>query len=196
MNCTACGSVLYWNNEENTKNNTCWNMDCAARKEALYCCNVSVRPGWYFLEKYHLPLKVDDVWYCIVGPVNGRSVLQIISFTAIASRSRRPVWGQPRLMDEDGEWYWNDYRKECCQSDVCSIPYMALPGNGDFSREVGILIDKLFSVEKPIHHCRDCGEPHDPDDECEEEALMKNEEGGYHQERCPACGQLHYNCYC
>lgn len=169
MNCTACNSILRYKGGENTKDNGCFNPDCPARNEAMYYGNVSVRPGWYFLESYHLPIKVDGVWYCIEGPAGAnRTVLKSIEVI------------EPILMYYDdlfgaGVPIYNGTRKECRQTYILDIPYMALPCNDDFSREVEVLKERLFSVEKPMQACQMCGEPHLPEDECEEEALMKDE---------------------
>lgn len=67
-----------------------------------------------------------------------------------------------------------EVRRECVLTAVNSIEYFALPvAEPDFTNQFRVLVDKLLSAEKPLNYCLQCGEPHDPNDECEEEALMR-----------------------
>ena len=138
---------------ENKKDHHCYNVGCPS-VESGYIPYVSVREGWYFAESYHLPFQSSNrIWYSVVGPVNGRTVLKRIQQRRVSRLLEVPL-GFQELND---------------------IEYYALPANDDLRNQFQILIDKFISIEKPLNVCDICHEPHCPEDECEEEALMRGE---------------------
>lgn len=145
MKCTACDSPIYYRDEENTKNRTCWNMNCPARVKANYFCNVSVMPNWWFAENYHLPFKYENIWYCIVGPTDEIPIdpdhkLTIDELTKPEHEPRKGTTLQK--IDTFDVWRYIETpfpcwecNVECSQRNIWTIPYMALPVNDDFQKE-------------------------------------------------------------
>jgi hypothetical protein len=132
MICTVCKNPLQYKGGENKEDFGCRNREgCPSRSEAHYYPNVKVRDGWYFAASYNLPFLWQGKWFCLVGPVQDyfdlkkqfkdRTLLQEITITNFLYPSSN-------------------------QKTLVSIPYMALPTNGDFYREFLVLVEKAMSI--------------------------------------------------
>lgn len=134
MKCTACFTPIYHGPEENTKNHRCWNHGvCPARVEAVYGCHVSVKPGWWFSEQYHLPFKIGPQWYCVEGYADSsntylKKIETHFQHGIIDWNKGNPIWG-PRL--------------ESKQATVWKVPYMGLPVNDEFNDQFAALLNKF-----------------------------------------------------
>lgn len=151
MNCTACGYDIAYKGGENTKDHGCWNMKCPARVEACYYGNVSVKPDWWFAESYTLPFKNGRQWYSAVGPVytnfynkkmpNGQ--IKYLVKEPITSLQRIDTFYEHNILNwNGGNPIWGD-KLTCKQTEVWTVPYMALPVNEDFNREFNVLVNKF-----------------------------------------------------
>jgi hypothetical protein len=150
MYCTAdpCNSPLVYKGRENKEDYGCRNPYCRSRS-IQYHPNVKVRDGWYYAAGYNLPFHYSDPkrqqpdyhyeWYALVGPSNNETLLQGLK---LVERNSGRVYAD-RLSDPPFNPLWNE-RWECEQETLHSVPYYALPANGDFKSQFYIIRDRMM----------------------------------------------------
>lgn len=133
MNCPVCKSAIVKSPGENTKDFHCDNYYCSSRSEAKYFAHLSIRPDWYFVEKYHLPFKSGADWFCVCGPEYSWEKFSI-EFSPKTILQRITIQN-PSV--------FNSF-SHCTQQTLLSIPYMALPANQDFNEQFNILVERVM----------------------------------------------------
>lgn len=131
MKCPGCNSPMIYSGGENKNDYSCSNpKSCPCWTEIGYYPHASVQPDWWFLKEYHLPFKHKGQWFSLHGPISeyyeyecnensdlinvGLKEEQVTIFSALLNYT---------------------CSNNCIQIPQLSIPYFALPANGDFTRE-------------------------------------------------------------
>jgi hypothetical protein len=118
MKCTSCLAALDGRGA-NTEDYHCPNSGCLARQEVQYYTHIRARDNWWFAVKYHLPFKLNDQWYCVVGPTQDNETL----FQSIYLSGG--YWTTTNRYIPSFTWISQ-------QTELFKVPYMALPVNQDF----------------------------------------------------------------
>jgi hypothetical protein len=99
---------------------------------------MSIVPEWHFIERYCLPFRAGEKWYCVVGPefnfntkkneFGARTLFQEIIIpspnTNQLSFTFTPVNSETKTL--------------------LTLPYMALPTNEDFFEQFTILVERAM----------------------------------------------------
>lgn len=162
MKCPGCHHPLRYKGGANKRDFGCSNpnrlKECPCWVEAHYYPHMSVLDDWWFGEKYALPFKVHNQWYCIEGPrietkwaeeppdslaeqLWPGSTKRYIATERVSYFKRINIIQKPGLINwNNGNPIWGQV-SDSTQTYIVSIPYMALPVNEDFWGEFQKLIN-------------------------------------------------------
>ena len=138
MICPVCGAPLA-NIGGYSKDFGCSNIaHCSSAKEAYYSPYVSIMPGWHFIERYCLPFRVGEKWYCVVGP----------EYNFITNKKEfgsRTLFQEIILNANNNSAFSFSFASGVSETKtILTIPYMALPTNEDFFEQFTILVEKVM----------------------------------------------------
>jgi hypothetical protein len=137
MKCPVCGAPFRYLGGLNSKDFGCSNIEhCSSQREASYHPYVSIVPGWHFIERYCLPFRSGEKWYCLVGPeynfnLNKKEFGAKTLFQEITPLSNSALSFTFTAQPSEAKT-------------LLTIPYMALPTNEDFFEQFTILVEKAM----------------------------------------------------
>jgi hypothetical protein len=138
MKCTGCGSPMLYSGGENKKDYSCSTpKTCPCWTEIGYYPHASVEPGWWFLREFHLPFKYKNQWFSIHGPISEQYEYECNEKGELVNVGTKEeqftVFSS--LYNYNFNIISNKNIGDCNQIPILQIPYVALPANGDFTRE-------------------------------------------------------------
>lgn len=158
MQCTAdpCYGQLQHMGGENQEDFGCSNWfdrnfrshDCLASKYIGFHTHVRVRKDWYYLAQYNLPFRWINSsnyrWYALRGdPGSNETRLEGLKLRVETHLGDVRHWYEPD-MDGRTNQHLALRDKECEQEHLFTVPYVALPANGDFKEQFAILRDRVM----------------------------------------------------
>ena len=155
MQCTAdpCYGKLQHMGGENQEDFGCSNWfrgaaTCLASKYIGFHTHVRVRKDWYYLAQYNLPFRWINSsnyrWYALRGdPGSNETRLEGLRLRVETYLGDVRYWYDPAI-DGQTNQHLTLSSKECEQEHLFTVPYVALPANGDFKEQFAILRDRVM----------------------------------------------------